>query len=445
MPEGWENRENYNVSAFSELPHRHFGFNQHMLINAEFKEALRQVLWRFKAPIRYAFAYGSGVFPQTTKVPENPPPSPHPNPPEAVKRWQIGGGKNIDFIFGVTHTQHWHSLNLMEHPDHYSFLGKMGSGVVGSVQDKIGAGAYFHPYINVNGMMIKYGVVNLETLQRDLINWDTLYLAGRLQKPVKILRDDPTIRLAVQKNLISALRTALLMLPGQFTERELYFSIAGLSYIGDPRMSFRAERPSKVYDIVDSQMPNFRQLYYPLIQDLPNVRFNDPRTAHDNWMGDPNADCALEQDMDPVKRGNMVRRLPPRFQRRLYEHYQDVFAVPAKEVRDLVAGQADESSFSRRFGGAFDQRIGAHPQIKEGIKQVVSKTVTWPTVMQSFKGILSAGPIRSLKYLGEKRQKGKLATRADGEKADSVEQRRAVSSSPADASDASSGDAKQKQ
>src|SRR5687768_6524995 len=52
----WEENPNFNISDFDELPHTNFGVNQHMLINAEFKEALRQVLWQFRAPIRYAFA-----------------------------------------------------------------------------------------------------------------------------------------------------------------------------------------------------------------------------------------------------------------------------------------------------------------------------------------------------------------------------------------------------
>ena len=408
MPPGWEDDPDYNISAFSQLPHRHFGFNQHMIINEEFKEALRQVLWRFKAPIRYAFAYGSGVFPQSKTPPAVFPPSPHPNPPEAVKKWQTTGEKNIDFVFGVSHTQHWHSLNLHEHRDHYSILGSLGSAAVGFVQDKLGAGAYFHPYITINGMAVKYAVVNLDTLSRDLSEWETLYLAGRLQKPVKILRDDPKIRLANQVNLISALRTALLLLPKNFTERDLYFSIAGLSYIGDPRMSFRAERPDKVYGIVDSQMTNFRQLYHPLIENLPNLQFNDPATRKSAWMANGDINAQLEQDMDPTKRGNMVRRLPKAFRNKLYSHYREAFQLPAGEFNKLVGGiKDDEDAFSRRFGSEFDKRIGVDPEITSAIKKVVTKTVTWPTVTQSFKGILTAGPVRSLKYVREKRAKGR--------------------------------------
>ena len=76
---------------------------------------------------------------------------------------------------------------MHQYPEHYSFLRRFGSGLVSRVQDDWGAGVYFNPYITVNGTMIKYGVVNLDTLQKDLSQWDTLYLAGRLHKPVKIL------------------------------------------------------------------------------------------------------------------------------------------------------------------------------------------------------------------------------------------------------------------
>ena len=78
----------------------------------------------------------------------------------------------------------------------------LGSGAVSYVQDNIGAGVYFNPYITINGTLVKYGVVNLDTLRNDLSEWTTLYLAGRLHKPVKIIRDNPKVRLANQINLM---------------------------------------------------------------------------------------------------------------------------------------------------------------------------------------------------------------------------------------------------
>jgi translocator assembly and maintenance protein 41 len=81
--------------------------------------------------------------------------------------------------------------------------------------------------------MIKYGVVSIDRMCKDLLNWETLYLAGRMHKPVKILKDDPRVRLAQQVNLASALRTALLLLPKDFTEEKLYTTISSISYKGN--------------------------------------------------------------------------------------------------------------------------------------------------------------------------------------------------------------------
>ena len=410
LPPGWEDDPNFDIKAFSELPHRTFGHNQHMRINEDFKESLRQMLWQFRAPIRYGFAYGSGVFPQSVSKDSTATAlSPHPHPAEAIVKWQQQGGKIIDFIFGVSYTQHWHSLNLHQHRDHYSFLGSLGSGLVSWVQDKWGAGVYFNPYVTVNGTMIKYGIVNLDTIARDLSEWDTLYIAGRLQKPVKILRDDPRIRLANQINLISAVRTALLMLPAKFTEKELYRAIAGISYTGDPRMRLRSENPNKVRNIVESQLPNFRQLYNPLVEDLPNIAYNDARCRSRDWLTDSGCDCHMVQDMDPVKRGNMVRRLPKAFRRRIYFMYREKFGIPGREFQKMMEESKDEDeiSFRKREGGEFDRRIATQDDIPAMVAKAIQQTVQWPSTSQSVKGWFTAGPKRSWRYVKEKREKSR--------------------------------------
>lgn len=418
----WEENPDLSIDKFSELPEKNFGFNQHIIINEEFKEALRQILWKFRAPIRYAFAYGSGVFPQSSGG-SGGNASLHPNPPSAISRVQDGNQKMIDFIFGVSYSQHWHSLNLNEHRDHYSAVGSLGSYAVTKIQESFGAGVYFNPYVTVNGTLIKYGVVNLDTLCRDLSEWDTLYLAGRLQKPVKILRDNPAVRLANQVNLIAAVRTALLLLPPEFCEYELYSTIAGISYMGDPRMTIGGDDPQKVNNIVKHQLSNFRRLYAPLIENLPNITFNDPACSNHDWLDDPTLDAKLTQNMDPVTRGHMVRRLPSAFRKKLYFEYQSKFKIPRGEFNRMLEKTKDEDPdrIRRREGGPFEQRIAQDTEgggLKEEVKQVIEQTIRWPSFMQSLKGPLTAGFSRSWRYAREKREKAKKGAKAMAEAAD---------------------------
>ena len=320
----------------------------------------------------------------------------------------------IDYIFGVSYTQHWHSLNLHQHRDHYSAVGSLGSYVTSKVQDSWGAGVYFNPYVTVNGTLIKYGVVNLDTLCTDLSEWTTLYLAGRLQKPVKILRDDPRVRLANQINLLSAVRTALLLLPENFTEKELYSTIAGISYLGDPRMAFPTENPRKIANIVDHQLPNFRRLYAPLIDNLPNVSFRDPVCSTEKWFDNPDANANVAQDMDPIKRGNMVRRLPKAFREKLYFAFQSKYEISRLDFINMLKESTDEDSkgIKRREGGEFERRIASEPTdvLKAEVSTVIKKTIGWPSTSQSIKSFVTAGFGRSWRYLREKAQKYREGT-----------------------------------
>ncbi|EXU98547.1 mitochondrial matrix [Metarhizium robertsii] len=430
----WEDSVDFAIKSFEDLPHRLFGVNQHMIINYELKEALRIMLRQFNAPIVYCFAYGSGVFPQddiSRSITEAEFRAVHPKPPEALVKAQKGSPKMIDFIFGVSHTQHWHSINIRQHRDHYSGIASLGSGLVSRVQNW-GAGVYFNPYVEVNGMLIKYGVTSIDNLVKDLSTWDNLYLAGRLQKPVKILRDHPQVRLANQHNLIAAVRTALLLLPPQFTETDLYSTIAGLSYMGDPRMALPTENKSKVANIVNNNVVHFRRLYAPLIKTLPNVNFTAScRLDDEDWVLDPTADSVLQQDMDPIKRGNMVRRLPKNFRSRLYFQYQKKFSIPREEYNQMMAATADDESTSikRRRGGEFEKRIVSDdPQeLRKIVSQVIKQTVNWPSTTQSIKGSIMGGWARTWRYLGEKFSKwreGKAQGKGSGKQgSDSIKEK----------------------
>ena len=395
----WRDMENY-----SDLPHANFGANQHMVIQNEFKNALKAIMRKFP-PSLYAFSYGSGVFPQSSgrTATEEEVRAVHPMPSPAIVKAQKGSLKMIDFVFGVSHSQHWHSLNLREHKSHYSFLGSLplANIIIPAIQDRWGAGVYFNTHVVAGGALIKYGVVNMDTLCRDLRDWETLYLAGRLHKPVKILRDHPQVRLANQMNLLSALRTSLLLLPPKFSERDLYSAIANISYMGDPRMALPTENPNKVSNIVGHNMINFRALYKPLIDTLPNLAFTESSNTSSDDVG-----LGLEQDMDPVKRGNMVRRLPRSFRQKLYFQYQRKFAIPQKEFNAMMAATVDEDGVNtrRRDGGEFERRIATDPaeDLMQVVRDVIKATVNWPSTTQSLKGILTAGPAKTINYVSEK-------------------------------------------
>ena len=81
---------------------------------------------------------------------------------------------------------------------------------------------------------------------QDLREWDTLYCAGRLQKPVLVLQSTPEIDSALEENIHSALIAGILLSKNEIPLRELFFKIASISYKADIRMQINAENPNKV-------------------------------------------------------------------------------------------------------------------------------------------------------------------------------------------------------
>ncbi|KAI9308994.1 mitochondrial matrix Mmp37 [Cunninghamella echinulata] len=282
----------------------------------------------------------------------------------------------IDFIFGVSHPGHWHALNIQQNPHHYSSLKRLGSSTVATLQDKFGAGVYFNPYVEVNGIMIKYGVVSIDKLCRDLIDWETLYLAGRMHKPVKILRDDARVRLANQVNLTEAVRVALLTLPEHFSEKELFEKIAGISYVGDFRMVV-GENPNKVKNIVGAQLDHFHRLYISLLGDLPNVAILN--NGH------------FQQNLNPKYRGLMVQKLP----RTLYD-------LVLKEHRNYAAKHNLELPLNK---SEMYQQISSSSNLPIYMDNSLRTIISKPALTQSIKGIFTAGLFKSSRYATAKLSK----------------------------------------
>ncbi|CAG8522911.1 5382_t:CDS:2, partial [Ambispora gerdemannii] len=331
------------------LPYN-FGKNQHIPIDDEKKESLKKLLSHFQAPIRYAFAYGSGVFPQ--KGYEN-------------------AKANIFFYFWLAYMTI--STKANQHRNHYSFVGMFGSRAVAMLQEKIDAGVYFNPYVEIDGMLIKYGVVSIDTLCKDLLDWDTLYVSGRMHKPIKILKDNARVRLANQVNLVSAFRTALLLLPKNFTAEELYIKIAELSYQGDFRR-YVGENPKKVHNIVLRQMDNFSLLYGGIVTQFPNVEHigND----------------LFQQNDDPKIRARLVQNLPRTLKGKIKEKHRNQL---------LRIGQhLPQDDFSAC------KSIASSPDCIKYLNSGITEIVFWPALTQSTKGVLTAGFYNSSRYIGNK-------------------------------------------
>ena len=67
----------------------------------------------------------------------------------------------------------------------------------------------------------------------------------------------------------------------------------------------------------------------------------------------------------------------------------------------------DQERTARKEGGLFEQRIAADDRenLAQEVRGVIGKTVMWPSTTQSLKGLLTAGPGKSWKYLGRKMKK----------------------------------------
>ncbi|KAJ8523215.1 hypothetical protein ONZ45_g340 [Pleurotus djamor] len=334
-----------------------FGRNQLLPVSSTKRALLESIVANFDAPIRYAFAYGSGVFEQDGYATKE----------DAEKK------PMLDFMFAVTHPGHWHSINMHQNPSHYPLHARLlGSSYVSRVEE-IGPGVWFNAYVPMNDVTIKYGVTTVDNLCSDLLNWNSLYLAGRMHKPLRIIKDDARVRLTQQVNLTSAVRAALLTLPTSFPENELFERIASISYAGDPRMVLPAENRNKVANIVSRQGSQFRELYYRLVVGLPGVRWR---------VGEG----VIEQEDTAKSRAAHLKKLPKNLLQRIQGHYAGSSAVHSIET--------DENSYWMDM--AEDEKL---PQV---LLQEISQIVRYPATIQSLKGVVTAGIGKSLRYSAAK-------------------------------------------
>ncbi|CAG0921149.1 unnamed protein product, partial [Notodromas monacha] len=301
----------------------------------------------------FAIAYGSGVYQQLG---------------------QSTKGKMVDLILVVDNPASWHSDNLRLNPDHYSFLRHLGPSRLTDIQRKFGAKLYFNPMVDYDDMSFKYGVIHMDDFLCDLLEWEDLYVAGRLHKPVYYLNTKFSNRVAsaLSKNLRSAVLAALLILPPEFSEEMLFKTIAGISYSGDVRMTF-GEDQNKVSNIVEAQMPAFRELYGPTLDTMKD------------WLEFCNRRAIFEQDITPAAKFHHLNLLPSNVSEGLTEIYK-----------------------SRKMGGSIEDcedaiLAAAHdPDARDILLWRMSEIVKKSSAGQAVKGACTAGARKALSYGGQK-------------------------------------------
>lgn len=68
-----------------------------------------------------------------------------------------------------------------------SVLRCLGADALNYTQRTFGGRIYFNPFVKMDGLLLKYGVIQKADLIEDLQCWSSLYVAGRLHKWVSIL------------------------------------------------------------------------------------------------------------------------------------------------------------------------------------------------------------------------------------------------------------------
>lgn len=314
-----------------------------------------RILSKFPQNVIFCFGYGSGV------------------------KKQMGYNKAepmIDMIFCVDNSYRWHETNLAQNSSHYSVLKYWGHNFIAKFQEQFGAKVYFNTLVPIpdENIMLKYGVISCKDLVTDLLDWSDLYLAGRMHKPVTVVKatSNAQLQAALHLNLHSAVHAALLLLPEFFTEYELYYTICNLSYSGDFRMLL-GEDKNKVRNIVLPQMEEFRILYKPVLQAFQTCLDFPPDKAES---------ARIRQDISPLVKLHHLNQLPKNPQKGIVRYWnRGNFQQDTEDVLRAVA---------------YDPYCGE--VVKNSVKNIVWKS----SISQSLKGIATAGFIKSIKYGGRK-------------------------------------------
>jgi mitochondrial translocator assembly and maintenance protein 41 len=185
---------------------------------------------------------------------------------------------------------------------------------------------------------------------------------------LRIDESDQDLLYALKANLSSALHVALLLLPEQFTLKDLFLKITSLSYNGDFRM-YIGENRNKIANIVIPQIDHFVDLYSTLIMNDTHLHWNKMRTL----------ETTITQEITPTA---IFKRL---------------LALPKYVIYNIM----ESTTFKTRQYQDTEEvirKLCVSTQRTEKIEHAVRTIVKRSSWTQACKGVLTAGFMRSSRY-----------------------------------------------
>ena len=346
---------------------------------------LRRIVRQFP-PCRFVAAYGSAVFEQPDTATATAASSLSRSAPLASL---TATPPMLDLLLVVDNPLAFHAANLTAHPSHYSFLKHFGGAPTIASINALPAYLYYNTNVPVaqgeaesggssqSSQLVKYGVISVDRVVEDLTRWSSLYIAGRMQKPIRILQPSPDLTPHLAANLSSALTVACYLAPSsqqlqqpqpatdnrvQLSEVELYTLLTSLSYMGDVRMGI-AEDPMKIVRIVTGSYPHFQSLYSPHI-----------------------ARCEWLEDAGSNSRGMRLWRVKDT----AVDRRRMVDALPSHLSDTLAASGGSSGRLWWEGVGVAEQQA----KMRAGLASIVRRS-SW---QQSMKGVLTAGVRKGLWY-----------------------------------------------
>ena len=344
------------------------------VVEDDTEKLLRRIVKQFP-PCRFIAAYGSGVFQQ---LDASPPPSPPPSRPIPAPLTSLTSAPPmLDLLLVVDDVLAFHTENLARHPSHYSFLQHFGGAHTITSINTLPAYLYYNTNVSMlsdqPSQLVKYGVISTERVTDDLTRWTTLYTAGRMHKPVRILQSSPSLTPPLTANLSSALTVACFLSPtAELSDVELYTLLTSLSYMGDVRMGI-AEDPAKIVRIVTGSYLHFQHLY---TDHIARCEWLQPNTTNPSSSGGGLRSYRISAG--EADRRRMVDALP-------------------SHLYDTLSAAAVGSGSGGGGGGRWWEGVGVGEQqarMRAGLASIV-RTSSW---QQSMKGVLTAGVRKGLWY-----------------------------------------------